>query len=252
MGRYADPTEKAIRCPLKGHQRPLLACLACRHFPCRAMTEERLALLRTSPFVQLDTKNSKLLPRRHVMYIFRMTSGELRDAPEDFSPDAPDFEQLADVEEVLVIGKVLVKQLRLVAKPREERDRIREQLSTPDLPAADAAAASGTRTDAFGDCHPCGPFFIFPLLFSFWGCRSVFSITGIRQPSPPFVRLSSPALACLSPVGDLFCGVRHCQGHAPSRPLIPAFPVPDGLHVPLRTARARALPSAHPGAGFFP
>ena len=59
------------------------------------------------------------------MYIFRMTSGELRDAPEDFSPDAPDFEQLADVEEVLVIGKVLVKQLRLVAKPREERDRIR-------------------------------------------------------------------------------------------------------------------------------
>ena len=68
------------------------------------------------------------------MYIFRMTSGELRDAHEDFSPDAPDFEQLADVEEVLVIGKVLVKQLRLVAKPREERDRIREQLSTPDLP----------------------------------------------------------------------------------------------------------------------
>ena len=125
MGRYADPTEKAIRCPLKGHQRPLLACLACRHFPCRAMTEERLALLRTSPFVQLDTKNSKLLPRRHVMYIFRMTSGELRDAPDDFSPDAPDFDQLADVEEVLVIGKVLVKQLRLVAKPREERDRIR-------------------------------------------------------------------------------------------------------------------------------
>ena len=134
MGRYADPTEKAIRCPLKGHQRPLLACLACRHFPCRAMTEERLALLRTSPFVQLDTKNSKLLPRRHVMYIFRMTSGELRDAPDDFSPDAPAFDQLADVEEVLVIGKVLVKQLRLVAKPREERDRIREQLSTPDLP----------------------------------------------------------------------------------------------------------------------
>ena len=44
------------------------------------------------------------------------------------------IEQLADVEEVLVIGKVLVKQLRLVAKPREERDRIREQLSTPDLP----------------------------------------------------------------------------------------------------------------------
>ena len=135
------------------------------------MTEERLALLRTSPFVQLDTKNLKLLPRRHVMYIFRMTSGELRDAPEDFSPDAPDFEQLADVEEVLVIGKVLVKQLRLVAKPREERDRIREQLSTPDLPedmeeespAADAAAASGTRTDTLRDCHSCGPF----LLFSF-------------------------------------------------------------------------------------
>ena len=32
------------------------------------------------------------------------------------------------------IGSHMVKQLRLVAKPREERDRIREQLSTPDLP----------------------------------------------------------------------------------------------------------------------
>lgn len=136
MGRYADPTEKAIRCPLKNHQRPLLACLACRRFPCRAMTEERLALLRGSPFVRLDTENSKLLPRRHLMYIFRMTSGELRDAPRDFSPDAPDFDQLADVEEVLVIGKVLVKQLRLVVKPREERDRIREQLSTPEAEEA--------------------------------------------------------------------------------------------------------------------
>ena len=70
MGRYADPTEKAIRCPLKGHQRPLLACLACRHFPCRAMTEERLALLRTSPFVQLDTKNSKPLPYGGTSCIF--------------------------------------------------------------------------------------------------------------------------------------------------------------------------------------
>ena len=63
-----------------------------------------------------------------------MTTGELRDAPEDFSPEDPDFKQMADVEEVLGIGKVLVKQLRRVAKPREERDRIREQLSTPDLP----------------------------------------------------------------------------------------------------------------------
>ena len=58
------------------------------------------------------------------MYIFRMTSGELRDAPEDFSPDAPDFEQLADVEEVLVIGKVLVKQLRLVSLTFRRSQRI--------------------------------------------------------------------------------------------------------------------------------
>ena len=103
------------------------------------------------------------------MYIFRMTSGELRDAPEDFSPDAPDFEQLADVEEVLVIGKVLVKQLRLVAKPREERDRIREQLSTPDLPGEAEEEPPQTPQQRPGrglmllrDCHPCGPFFVAP------------------------------------------------------------------------------------------
>lgn len=224
MGRYADPTEKAIRCPLKGHQRPLLACLACRHFPCRAMTEERLTLLRTSPFVQLDTKNSKLLPRRHVMYIFRMTSGELRDAPEDFSPDAPDFEQLADVEEVLVIGKVLVKQLRLVAKPGKSATASGNSSPRPTFPrkwkkkspAADAAAASGTRTDVFGDCIRAVPFYFSLADFPFGDAGQLFPSPGSASP----VRLLAPLLPCpgMLPLTAIFCGVRHCQDTRPPGP----------------------------------
>jgi hypothetical protein len=64
------------------------------------------------------------------MYVFKFSNGDLKEAPVDFNPDNPDFEQLKDVEEVLCISKILVKQMKLVVKSKEERDAIRKERST--------------------------------------------------------------------------------------------------------------------------
>ena len=61
------------------------------------------------------------------MYAFKYESGEVRMAPDTFDPDKPDFELLKDVSEVLCINRVLVKQMRLVVKPKEEIHEIRKR-----------------------------------------------------------------------------------------------------------------------------
>lgn len=61
------------------------------------------------------------------MYIFRTTDGCLRGAPAGFDPEKPDFTALQDVVEVLVVGKVLEKQLRLVPKAKQERNDLLER-----------------------------------------------------------------------------------------------------------------------------
>ena len=68
------------------------------------------------------------------MYLYKNSDGSIVPAPADFSPESPDFEALAEVEEVLFVSKIYVKQLRLVVKPKEERDAIRSVMER-DLPS---------------------------------------------------------------------------------------------------------------------
>lgn len=62
------------------------------------------------------------------MILFHMSDGSYKEA-KDFDIEKPDMDRLDGVEEVLVVGKVLVKQVRLVPKPKEERAQIRNVLS---------------------------------------------------------------------------------------------------------------------------
>ncbi len=57
------------------------------------------------------------------MYLFRKKDGSLVEAPEDFDPKEPDWNHMQEVEEVLVISKVLVPQLKLVPKPQGSGDK---------------------------------------------------------------------------------------------------------------------------------
>ena len=63
------------------------------------------------------------------MLLFHMTDGSYKEAQRGFDVDKPDLGMLEDVEEVLVVGKVLVKQIRLVPRPKEERAQIRTAMS---------------------------------------------------------------------------------------------------------------------------
>ena len=122
--QFRDVAEEGILCKDKEYQKPLLSCLECRKFPCRSITKEHMQRLYDSVFVNKIIDGFK--PRRTRMYVFKHSNGDLKLAPKDFNPDKPDFNLLKDVDEVLCINKVLVKQMKLVVKAKEEREQIRE------------------------------------------------------------------------------------------------------------------------------
>lgn len=51
------------------------------------------------------------------MYLFKKADGSIVEAPESFDQQNPGWEILQDVEEVLVVSKILVPQIKLVPKP---------------------------------------------------------------------------------------------------------------------------------------
>ena len=61
------------------------------------------------------------------MYILKKLDGSLH-MVEDLDEKNPDQDLLKDVEEVYPITKVLVPQLKLVPKTKEERRQVREEL----------------------------------------------------------------------------------------------------------------------------
>lgn len=58
-----------------------------------------------------------------MLYIFRKDDGSLVDAPAEFSPENCDEAILDGVNEILVVGKTMVKQTRLVDKGGVRRRR---------------------------------------------------------------------------------------------------------------------------------
>ncbi len=65
------------------------------------------------------------------MYLFRKKDGTLSPAPEGFDSKNPDWEVLHDVEEVLVISKVLVPEIKLVPRtPGAGADR-KQSVTSP-------------------------------------------------------------------------------------------------------------------------
>lgn len=126
-GRYRDPAEAPIWCTRKGYQVPMLSCLKCRKFPCEGISEDTMQILKGSAFVTWEFAG--MVHRRVMMFIFKKTDGMLEVAPAGFDPDKPDPTLLEEVEEILVVSKVLVKQLRLVPKSKEEIAQVRQRKS---------------------------------------------------------------------------------------------------------------------------
>ena len=121
----------------------VLGCLKCKSFGrCEQMTDEVLCALERSEYVTISS-DSRLMPRRVKMFLFINANGTVTQAPADFDVKNPDWEMLKEVNEVLQISTVYTKQLKLVPKTKEERDKI-VRAATP-APNEAQAPKRGTR-----------------------------------------------------------------------------------------------------------
>jgi hypothetical protein len=126
-----------------------MACPACHRYPCDRLTAQDVNMLKTSPLMRIVSV--ALLSRRiKKMYIAKKNDGKLeviRNLDEK-KPDLrnldekkPDPNQLRNVEEIYVVGKVLVPVLSLKPKPKQERDKLMKARRV-EKPIADSPAVN--------------------------------------------------------------------------------------------------------------
>jgi hypothetical protein len=99
-----------------------MACPACNHYPCEQLNSQDLKMLKTSPLMNV-VKITFISRRVRNMYIAKKNDGTL-EFMKRLDEKTPDPNLLRNVEEIYVVGKILVPVLTLKPKPKEERDRI--------------------------------------------------------------------------------------------------------------------------------
>ena len=111
---------KNIYCPaqhkLSGsyYTTPARCVRACTKFPCDLFTIEEIEKYIDQGF--LEQIFAGFIIRREKMYLFRKKDGSLVQAPDGFDQQNPGWDEMKDVEEVLVVSKVLVPQIKLVPR----------------------------------------------------------------------------------------------------------------------------------------
>jgi hypothetical protein len=116
-----------------------MACPACHHFPCDHLTAQDTHMLKASPLMRIVSV--ALISRRiKKMYIAKKNDGQL-EIIRNLDERKPDPKQLRNVEEIYVVGKVLVPVLSLKPKPKPERDQIMKSRKIA-KPVADSPALS--------------------------------------------------------------------------------------------------------------
>lgn len=124
---FTDRAERIKWCPRREYQIPLLCCPRCARFPCRGMNAQDMDDLEHSLFTERIFAG--FTAGRTKMYIFRYSDGHMEQAPMDFSPDhignMATKAALDDVDEIYVVSKTLVKQVKLVVKDKTEIATIR-------------------------------------------------------------------------------------------------------------------------------
>lgn len=126
---HTDPLSvynRSFFCQIRQRFSTFLRCPECRHFPCRILSRMDMLMLLTSPFLNRTVTDLKLR-RRPKMHILKKYDGSL-ELVEDFDEKNPDQALLQDVEEVYPVTKILVPQLKLVPKTKEERANVKEDL----------------------------------------------------------------------------------------------------------------------------
>ena len=128
---FTDRAERIKWCPQREYQIPLLCCPRCARFPCRGMNAQDMDDLEHSLFTERIFAG--FTAGRTKMYIFRYLNGSLKVAPDSFSPDNIENKvtkaTLDEVDEIYVVSKTLVKQVKLLVKEKAEIATIRSAKS---------------------------------------------------------------------------------------------------------------------------
>jgi len=99
-----------------------MACPACHYYPCGHLAVQDVNMLKTSPLMRVIAV--ALISRRiKKMYIAKKNDGKL-EVLRKLDEKKPDPNLLRNVEEIYVVGKVLVPVLSLKPKPKRERDQL--------------------------------------------------------------------------------------------------------------------------------
>jgi hypothetical protein len=99
-----------------------MACPACHFYPCDHLTAQDINMLKTSPLMRV-VSIAFISRRIKKMYIAKKNDGKL-EVIRNLDEKKPDPNQLRNVEEIYVVGKVLVPVLSLKPKPKPERDQL--------------------------------------------------------------------------------------------------------------------------------
>jgi hypothetical protein len=111
-----------FRCDTLECHTAFMACPKCHHFPCTQLTAQDIEMLKRSPLMQAVSV-SLFVRRIKKMYIAKKNDGKL-EVIRHLDEKKPDPNQLRNVEEIYVVGKVLIPVLSLKPKSKKERDRI--------------------------------------------------------------------------------------------------------------------------------
>jgi hypothetical protein len=110
-----------LYCEKQKIRRAFMNCPLCGYFPCGQLDEQDVGILKRSPLMECEVVGLTEERRRKVILI-RKTDGTIQES--DIDIDNPDLDQLKDVAEVYVVGKILVPTIVLKPKPKEERDKV--------------------------------------------------------------------------------------------------------------------------------
>ena len=124
----------------------LAKCMACRKFPCNEIKKETHEAIQNSDLLRID--GGKFIPRRTRMYLFVKNDGSIEEAYQGFDPKEPNWDRLRDVNEVLYVSKVLVPQLKLVPKPKDEQDEVEAKRNSEAAPAKTPSKKGGKKKAA--------------------------------------------------------------------------------------------------------
>jgi hypothetical protein len=99
-----------------------MACPNCQRYPCEHLAAQDIDMLRASPLMRVVSV-SLCVRRIKKMYIAKKKDGKL-EVIRNLDEKKPDPNQLRNVEEIYVVGKVLIPVLSLKPKSKKERDQI--------------------------------------------------------------------------------------------------------------------------------